>query len=165
MNHLLVPEIDLSLEDSGLSGWLLLTIDGLLLALPQKDVKLIELFSALQVAVEGEAEAGWYRNDNELWPSYCLDHRLILQSRTPKNRRFCIFLEVSGKTTGILCDMVKLLPSDEDLKVQTMPDCITEGSSPILWISLFNEGVVVVTRAIALASYLSRLEKDYAETE
>lgn len=165
MSHLAIPEIDSAIESSGVPGWVLLSLDSLTLALPQKDVKLIELFSALQVAVEGEAEAGWYRKGNEIWPSYCLDHRLILQPHKARSRRFCVFFEVAGETTGILCDMVKLLPSDDDLEVQRVPRCIANPRSPILSISLFDEVVVAVTRGASLTSYLSQLERDYAETE
>ena len=144
-------------------GWLLLSIDTLKLALPQKDVKKIELFSTLQVAVDGEAEAGWYEHNGDLWPAYCLDRHLSLQSEMPAARRYCVFFEVNGRTIGILCDHVSILAADEDLDLQPMRACMVLPCSPIKWIA-FREGeVITVAHGLEPASYLSTMEEEHAK--
>ena len=145
-------------------GWLLLTIDSLKFALRQKDVKTIELFNALQVAVDGEVEAGWHEHNGDLWPAYCLNQHLALQSDMPTTRRYCVFLEVDDRTMGILCDHVSILSSDEELDLKPVRGCMVLPCSPVKWTALLNGEVVVVADGRGLASYLSTMEEEHAKS-
>jgi len=145
-------------------GWMLLTIDSLKLALRPRDVKTIELFDALQVAVDGEVEAGWHEHSGELWPAYCLNRHLALQSDVVTTRRYCVFLEVDDRAMGILCDHVSILSSDEELDVKPVSGCMVLPCSPVKWMASLNGEVVVVVDGHGLGSYLSTMEEEHAKS-
>lgn len=142
-------------------GWLVLSIDKVRVALPQKDVKTIELVSALDVAVEGEMEAGWLEQDGKMWPAYGVDEQLNLRPEVPKTRRFCVMLREGDKLIGFLADQVRLLPADEDIAVSDLPGCLIVEDSPLGGLSLLDGDVVAAMRPGALAPYLLEMEARY----
>ncbi len=146
-------------------GWVLFAFDGLRFVVPQKDVKTIELHSALQIAVDGEAQTGWYEQAGELWPAYSLDRNLALQAHLPRARQFCVFMEAAGKVSGVLCDHVSILESDDELAVQPMARCLVAEHSPLRGLGLHNGEVVLATRSADFAAYLANLEQAYVESD
>lgn len=146
---------------SDVAGWLVLSIDDIRVAVPQKDVKTIELVTALDVAVEGEMEAGWLEQDGKMWPAYGVDTQLMLQPNVPKTRRFCIMLRSNDKLIGFLADQVRLLAADEDLAIEELPGCLIEKDSPLGGLSLLDDDVVAAIRSGALAPYLIEMEARY----
>lgn len=166
MSRLSIPDPHAdALQPAAAPGWVLLAFDGLRLVVPQRDVKTIELHSALQIAVDGEAQAGWYEQANELWPAYNLDRNLALQASEPLARQFCVFMETQGKVAGVLCDHVSMLASDDDLTVQPMARCLVAEQSPLRALGLLNGEVVIATRGADFAAYLATLEQAYAESD
>ena len=187
MNALAVVVHDAPPVARPIAGWMVLAIDGLRLALPQRDVRLIELLTDLapsiagdvqggtRVAVApfgeangarrtatatGELEIGWLsRKEGEPWPVYCLDGGLRLQYPVPPVRRMCVFIEAQGDVTGIACDRVQLLATDADLTVEPVPGCMTGIPSPITGFARHQGGVTVVVTATALAGYLAFLQE------
>lgn len=162
MSQVAIPVTENNLQPSTeVPGWLVLSIDNMRLAVPQKDVKTVELASTLDVAVEGEAEAGWLEQDGKMWPVYGVDEYLSLQAVVPRSRRFCIMLHTGDKLVGFLCDQVRMLPSDNDLNLQDMPGCLVNDSSPLRWISLFEGKVVAVAKSGGLTAYMAEMEAKY----
>jgi chemotaxis signal transduction protein len=161
MSSLAVPINEAAQSARDVSGWLVLTIDNLELAIPQCDVKSVELRSILDVAVDGEAEAGWLEQDDKTWPVYGVNNRLNLITKVPHSRRFCILLYVEDKYIGFLCDQVRILPSDDDLDLQAMPECLISGNSPLKWVTLLDKNVVVVVEKNGLPGYLKEMEAKY----
>jgi hypothetical protein len=168
-----------------IAGWMVLAIDGLRLALPQCDVRLIELLVDLASskpdeaagstrvaaapcgaandargtpAASGGLEIGWrLRRKGEPWPVYCLDSGLRLQYPVPAARRMCVFIEAHGHVAGIACDRVLLLATDAALSVQPVPGCMTGMPSPITGFARHQAGITAVATATALAGYLAFL--------
>ena len=161
-----------------IAGWMVMAIDGLRLALPQSDVRLIELLVDLSPSPAdnvqasasaalarsghgidaGGLEIGWLARRNEAsWPVYALDSGLRLQSPVPVARRMCVFIEAHGAVTGIACDRVLLLATDAELSVQAVPGCMTGVSSPITGFARHQKGISAVATATALAGYLAHL--------
>jgi chemotaxis signal transduction protein len=161
MSSLAVPINETVQSARDVPGWLVLTIDDLELALPQCDVKSVELRSMLDVAVDGEAEAGWLEQDDKTWPVYGVNNRLSIMTRVPHSRRFCILLYVEDKYIGFLCDQVRILASDDDLDLQAMPECLISGHSPLKWITLLDKNVVAVVEKDGLTEYLKEMEAKY----
>ncbi|MBE9515998.1 MAG: hypothetical protein IME93_03370 [Proteobacteria bacterium] len=161
MNQVAVPLEDNTQQARDVPGWLVLSIDQLRLAVPQKDAATIELVSALEVSVEGEAEAGWLEHGGAMWPTYSLGDHLELQEVPPKSRRFCIMFDAGDKQVGLLCDQVRMLPSDEDLSLQGMPECIGSEQSPVQWLSLLEGKMVVATKTGGIMKYMTDLEARY----
>ena len=83
------------------SGWAVLTLDGLRLALPQRDIVSLELASGLRTSPVGNVEVGTFVQNNSTWPVYALDAALTLQA-TGVTRRLCAFFQSSGPVQGIL---------------------------------------------------------------
>ncbi len=158
MNQLAVPVTEDTKPARTAPGWLVLSIDSVRLAVSQKDVKTIELASRLDVAVDDEMEAGWLEQDGKMWPVYSVDANLALQVRTPHPRRFCVMLYAGEKLIGFLCDEVRMLPSDGDLDLQMMPECLADPHSALQRVALLDGEIVIAAGNGALARYLTELE-------
>jgi chemotaxis signal transduction protein len=142
-------------------GWVVLAIDGLRLALPQEDVRQIELVTDLKRSAGSEArEIGWLvRAHGDPWPVYCLDDALRLQHAVRDTRRVCIFIEAGGEVLGIVCDHVWSLATRAELIVETLPGCMRDTRSPISRAARFREEIALVTDAGDLADYLGFLRE------
>lgn len=152
------------------AGWMVLAIEDLRLALPQRDVRQIEIAAALRHSTAGDArEAGrLLHKDGKSWPAYCLDGTLHLLWPVPSARRVCVFFESEDGMRGLLCDHVWSLAADGDLGVEPAPGCMAVPHSPVAGFARFQGGVAVVTNATALASYLyaaSQLEHVHVKFE
>ncbi len=138
------------------AGWMVLAIENLRMALPQRDVRQIEIAADLELSVAGEArEAGWLlREDGKYWPAYCLDGTLRLLWPVPASRRVCVLINDKDGMCGLLCDRVWSFAADGDLGVEPAPGCMAAPRSPIVGYARFQSGIAVVTNAIDLAAYL-----------
>jgi len=161
MSQLAISDPQQSQPVRDVPGWLILSIDKLKLAVPQKDASAVELVSALDVGTEGEAEVGWLEQNGALWPAYCVDTQLKLQTETPRRRRFCIMFHGGDRFIGLLCDQVRMLQSDDDLELNNMPECLAEEESPLQWIAMLDGEVTAAAKSGALVDYLLKLEAQY----
>ncbi len=141
------------------AGWVVLSIDGLRLALPQRDVRLIQLVADLKLSAAGEGhEVGWLlREAGDSWPAYCLDGALRLQRPAPDARRVCVFCEAEGAVLGIVCDRLWSLATDAELAVEPVPGCMTGAPTPVVGFARYQEGIAIVLGTTALVRYLSFL--------
>ena len=140
------------------SGWLVLAIGDLRLALPQGEARQIELAADLDAGDADGHEAGWLRRrSGDSWPAYSLDPALRVQPRAPSERRLCVFFVVREGARGILCDRVWSLAADDDLRREPLAGCMTGPLSPVAGLARFQERVAVVTSAAALGGYLDAL--------
>ena len=143
------------------AGWLVLVIDGLRLALPQRDVRLIELAAELQPATVADGQViGWLpREDADPWPVYSFDGGLRLQRPAAETRRLCVFIEAGGQTTGIACDRVHALATDVELAVEPVPGCMTGIPSPLAGFARDQGGITAVLDVAALSGYIDFLRE------
>jgi hypothetical protein len=144
-------------------GWVVLVIDDLKLALPQRDVRTIDVVSALEVATDGDAVAAWLVHNDARWPAYDVDEQLSPRSTTPTRRRFCVFLHDGDALAGILCDAVSLLVADADLVMASIPAALIEPHSPVRWAGLADGQMLAATRGDLLLAYLTSLEIGHDE--
>jgi hypothetical protein len=144
------------------AGWLVLAIDDLRLALPQQDVRLIGLAADLKPSAGGEGpETGWLlHEDGDSWPAYSLSGGLHLQRPAPAARRVCVFFETAQAVIGLVCDKLTSLATDTELRVQSLPGCMTGLPTPIRHVARHEDGIVAVTSAADLAGYLAGLQED-----
>src|SRR5712671_2309292 len=133
-----------------LAGWALLTMDGLRLALPQKYIVSIELVSALQPARNGGNEIGWFEQDAQRWPVYCLDRRFAPAPALGATARVCVLFRSDERTLGLAGTQVSLLAADADLSVPPLPACLTRPGSPLIGLALHRQATVAVVHALAL---------------
>lgn len=139
-----------------LVGWALLTMDGVTLALPQKDIVTIELVSALQPpGADGGGEIGWFVQDTERWPVHCLDRRFAPAPALAGTTRVCVLFRSDHRTLGLAGTQVALLAADADLAVPPLPACLARPGSPLTGLALHRDRIVAVVHARALADYLN----------
>lgn len=145
-----------------LVGWALLVMDGITIALPQRDVVTIELTSALQPAQEidpdGGGEIGWLARDTQRWPVYCLDRHLRLAPALADTARVCVLFRSDERTLGVAGTQVSLLAADADLAVPSLPACLTRSGSPLTGLALHRDTIVAIVRAQSFEHYLLTLE-------
>ena len=144
-----------------LAGWALLIMDGLTLALPQKDIVTIELTTALQPAERDGNEIGWLVQNAQRWPVYCLDRHCALVSALAGSARVCVLLKSEERIFGLAGTQISLLAADADLSVPPLPACLARPGSPFMGLALHNDIIVAVAHAQALANYLASLEAVY----
>jgi hypothetical protein len=150
------------------AGWVVLAIDKLWLALPQRDVRQFELASDMAAPADPAApEAGRFiGRRGESWPVYSLDESLELRRTAPAARHICAFFETEGGTRGVLCDRVWTLARDAELAVEPVPGCMTGPPSPSTGLAQFRDRIVLVTGRAALSSYIAfLLERSDAERD
>ena len=146
------------------AGWAVLTLDGLRLALPQRDMVTLELSSVLAANPLGNVEIGTFAQKNRTWPAYALDAALALQA-AGVTRRLCAFFKTAGQVRGLLCDAFSLLPADGDLVAEPLPGCMVQTYSPITGYALRENQVIAATSAQTLGAYLEHLlEKRHVAT-
>ena len=156
-----------------IAGWLVLAIDNLRLALPQREVRLIELLTDLAPSASGDVQGdtsaaqapsgqaggvsaiGWLlRRQGAAWPVYALDAGLHPQPAPPPARRLCVFIGTQADVIGFACDRVQLLATDAELTVEPVPGCMTGMASPITGFARHQKGITSVVTAAMLAAYL-----------
>ena len=141
-----------------LAGWVLLVMDGLTLALPQRDIATIELTRALQPAEPGGNEIGWLVQNAEHRPVYCLDRHFASAPMLADAARVCMLFRSEGRILGLAGARISLLAADADISVPPLPVCLARPGSPVIGLALHRDVVVTVVHAQALADYLSPLE-------
>lgn len=146
---------------AGIAGWAVLGLGTLRLALPQRDVREIDLVGDLQTPAAGDGLAigARIRDDGRSWPAYCLDADLRFTPAVPALPRLCVFFGSADSVRGVLCDRVWSLAADGDLVVQPLPGCFGGERSPAIGLAQFKEEVAVVTDGNALAVYLAEIEE------
>mgnify|MGYP000359591539 CR=1 FL=1 len=144
-----------------LAGWALLIMDGLTLALPQRDIVTIELTTALQPAGHDGNEIGWLVQNAQRWPVYSLDRHCALALTLAESVRVCVLLKSEKRTFGLAGTQISLLADDADLSVPPLPACLARPGSPFMGLALHNDVIVAVAHAQALADYLASLEAVY----
>jgi hypothetical protein len=142
-----------------ISGWVVLAIGALRLALPQRDVRQIEPAADLKESAAGEGlEVGWFlRDGTRSWPAYGLDEQLRLERPAAPARRLCVFTATDDEVRGIVCNRVWSLAADADLGVEPVPGCMIGPRSPATGLARFDDGVALVSDGAALAAYLAFL--------
>ena len=141
-----------------LAGWALLVMDGLTIALPQKDIVTIELSTALQPAESGSDEIGWLAQNAGRWPVYCLDRHFASAPALAESVRVCMLFRSEQRILGLAGMQISLLAVDADLSVPPLPACLARPGSPLIGLALHRDVIVAVVHAQALADYLSSLE-------
>lgn len=141
-----------------LTGWALLTMDGVQLAVPQKDIVNIGLVADLQHAQDSGNEIGWFVQNAERWPVYCLDRHLVLAPTLAEASRVCILFRSDNRTLGLAGTQVSLLAADDELAVQRLPACLARSDSPLNGLALHRNEIVMSARGNALVDLLIYLE-------
>jgi chemotaxis signal transduction protein len=143
-------------------GWLLLDIDDRRLALPQRDIRQIELAVDLVPAMAGSRsiEVGWFvPRDGDSWPAYSFNAALELRQPAPAGQKVCVFVEAANQRFGVLCNRVSPVHTDAELEVEPVPGCLARAHSPIVGFARVGDGLAIVTDGDALASYLGTLRE------
>ncbi|OGT91599.1 MAG: hypothetical protein A2286_12980 [Gammaproteobacteria bacterium RIFOXYA12_FULL_61_12] len=134
-------------------GWVVISLSGMLLGLAQNQIRQIVPASALQPAPAGSTEAAIHIRDGDSWPVYALDAELRLAAKG--DQRFAVFLEALHHPLGLLADAVRVLPEDEDLRVQPLPGCMAGADSPLTGLALLDGSeAVLVSDAQGMACLL-----------
>ncbi len=146
-------------EPGVVSGWTVLSIDELRLALPQRDLLQFELAADLRAPGADLAPAAgrFVTGSEESWPVYRLDESLQLRPTRSGARGLCVFFEDEGRTRGLLCDRVWALDEDAALVVEPVPGCLRGPPSPATGLAQFQGRIAVVTGRAAISAYLAHL--------
>jgi hypothetical protein len=145
---------------AAIAGWTVLAIGAVHLALPQRDVRQIDLASDLKESAAGEGwEIGWLiRKNGASWPAYSFTESLRLERPASAGRKLCVFVGKPGdRVRGILCNRVWSFAADADLVIEAAPGCMTGVRSPATGLAQFEDTVALVTDRATLAAYLDFL--------
>lgn len=145
--------------ERAIAGWMVGSFDGVRLALPQREVRLIELLGDLKRPTDDTGpECGWLAHaDGAAWPAYSLDAAMRLQTRMPETRRVCVFFAAGDAVLGLACDRIVSLAADADLAAEPLPGCMRTQGSPLAGIARYADGIAAVVAASELATYINGL--------
>jgi chemotaxis signal transduction protein len=133
-----------------------LTISGLRLVLPEREIHAQEAVSAVDARQAEPYSVGWLQHAQQRWPVYCLSQELSLLAAMPAERSTCALLGTHDGYMGILCDEVSTgqsIDPQQDLPpAMHMPDTPIQGL-----IALDEDRIACVTSAERLAAHVARM--------
>lgn len=130
-----------------------LGIDGLKLLLPQNELRTLEPLEDVKHVSQEHLEVGWISIADQQWPVFCVSGDLSIMGEIPKQRRIAVMLGTGNEMTGILCDEIKFVGS-EDLSVCPLPMSLRLPSSPLTDLVIYGDTVGCMTSSHNLISYL-----------
>ena len=152
------PDLTLSGSQS-LSGWLIMEIDRLRLAVPRTDTVSVELVADLSFTDTGEGGGqAWFDNKRGRWPVYGLSDRFAIDSKLD-GRRFVIMLHQGQEQLGVLCDQVRILARQDALVAEPLPQWVLGEGTPTRNIAVLEDEIILVADPGAVARHLNKQEK------
>ena len=135
----------------------ILTISGLRLLLPQKEIRALEAADDVELRDAELPSVGWLRHAQQRWPVYCLSQELSLLAAIPAERRACVLLDTGAGYAGVLCDDVTIGQQTQGQQYE-LPPAMRLPDMPVLGLMAMEEpGIVCITSAERLAAHLARL--------
>lgn len=144
-------------QDGNDGATALLSISGLRLALPQREICALESSADIDPDETKPLSVGWVHFRQERWPVYCLSPELSLLVIVPKARRSCAVLDTGAGYLGLLCDeaVFGIQPALE--QQQPLPSVMRTPDSPIVGLlALEEDEVACATTTESLVEYLNR---------
>ncbi len=137
----------------------ILTISGLRLLLPQKEIRALEAADDVDVRDAEPPSIGWLQHAQQRWPVYCLSQDLLLMAEVPVERRACVLLGAGTGYVGILCDDVAIGQQTQGQRHE-LPPAMRLPNMPVLGLMATGEqGIVCITSAECLTAHLGRLAR------
>lgn len=126
----------------GIATWVMVRCDHFLLALPQDEVRSIELAADLQAALPHEKESAWYQGGKAPWPVYRLDERM----RPVHGRQHAGFVVLfhGENPWGLWGEGVDVVQGEELPREMPMPRIFQNQNSPLMGIAAGDDGQPVL---------------------
>jgi len=123
--------------------YLILTLGGLRLLLPQDQVYALE--PAFDVAHPAGDDLGRIRVDGLSWPVCCLSEELKPVREIPASRHVCVLLHAAAGLFGVLCDRVLLSEGPGGPDILPLPECMRTPHTRLRGLALQGGQVLCVT--------------------
>ncbi len=130
-----------------------LDIDGLMLLLPQNELRTLEPVGDVEQVSSEHLEVGWISIADQQWPVFCVSGDLTVMDEIPKQRRIAVMLRTGNELAGILCDEIKIVRSEE-LSVYPLPASLRVPTSPLTSLAIYGDTVGGITSSDHLINYL-----------
>jgi len=133
--------------------WVTLHWDRFILALPQSDVRSVELAADVEEALPTESVMGWLPSKPKPWPVYRFDDRLRF-ARGLRHDGFVMLLN-SAEPWGIWGEGVDVIKGEEALRPMKLPAIFTHTASPARALAVSVDGhPVLVSSAQILQAWV-----------
>ena len=136
----------------------ILTIDGRRFFLPQKEIHSLELVIDINKIDPLTQAVGWFLEENQKWPLYCLDRELNILTYIPQSRKTCVLIRDRDFNFGILCDQINSL-DDYHPMTYPIPKCMRTPGLPFERLILNKGKLECVTTSILLARLLNNVKQ------
>lgn len=146
------------------SPYVLLSFDGLDLALRQSDVRILAPAADVGFGSERAGTIGHIDFAGESRPVYSLDRNLSPLDRVPQERRACALLGRGEHVWGLLCERVRILAEDS-VQVKPLPACMCVPGSPVTGLAIQAGRIAVFTGAEDLGRFLGAGRQDGSRPE
>lgn len=147
------PNISSQINDAP-AHFVVLAIGQVRIALPERDIRTLELVNALQPVAHGSS-VGAIALEGSDWPIFGLSEELDPLSELPEGCRVCVLMEVEGRRFGLACDDVRDVRSDQ-VRLAALPACMASAESPVKQLAISGDNVFCVTTVRLLADHLER---------
>lgn len=152
--------------------YVLLTIDGLYIFIPQSQIESVEIIADTHITSTTTGAVGWFSQGHGVGrdvPVFCLSKALVLQQDIPQSREYFVLLKSHDEQApvGITCDEVENLNvKHEELFFQDLPAVMKNQGffdSPIEQFLIYNNKVACVCTGEKLTDYIHTLSQRYIE--
>jgi hypothetical protein len=139
-------------------SFVVLTFDGLQLAVPRADVRAVEAATDVTTDATLQGGVGWFNSAGVQRPVFCFDGDLRRVVRPPHARRVCVLLgapasQGAAPVFGVLCDdFIHLIA--RTAQWQALPPALAVPGSPLNGLLLLDGAIACTTNAVALARVL-----------
>jgi len=138
----------------GGSGYAMLSMDGLKLLIPQKQIIALEMAKDMELTQTDDCVAGYLQFNNKSWPVFCLNKKLsLINSEDSLKHRFCVLLQTDNVHFGILSEQALLLNSGE-LTPQPLPEAMITVDSPLSALTVYEGKIICISSAEHLTHLL-----------
>lgn len=138
--------------------------EGMMLFVPQDDVKSVEIMADLQLTPTDFGAVGWYGGHayGHESPVFCLSEDMLILPDLPESREYFVLLKSGNVPVGITCDEVENVDIREvHLDFQILHPMMHLEHSPIQYLVVYQTKIACVSSGERLVEYLANQSEIY----
>ncbi len=146
-----ISALEIEQWDSVRTPYIVLTLSGFNLVLPQSDVYTLESRSDMLPAPGEDRTAGRINADDQSWPVVCFGNDFEVTTIPPEESRICVLLHHAGNYVGLLCEAVQALDR-EQAEIFSLPPALRAEGSPVRGLVIAEHFFGLLTGSAELAA-------------
>lgn len=123
------------------------------LLVPQRDIRVLDLVSDMDLSDVPEGGIGWTEFRQQRIPVYCLSEQLEWRTELEPDRTICALLEAEREFFGLLCTEVSIIQAAQ-IDFFDIPAAMRMSNAPYDLLAMSGDTLACVSSASLLCTYL-----------